>query len=879
MHYHGSFLDIAGETVTVHIVTGGSRAQSVEIGAEGSGIFFSGDEPVEITGSFNDPFDVLLRSEASVHLLVRDFVPGFFCASCRDAVVNVFKGARCVFAGFVMPQAYSQGYSEVWEELTLSCIDVLSALQYSPYRNIGTPGHPYREAVAGASTRSLTEIVSGILGDVMTGVRLSGTGTSHIWHDGSRSTGTSKDYGIFSGLGVSELLFLGEGEEDVWKQDTVLEEILRYLNLHIVQEGFDFYVFAWETVAGGAAIEWHDVGSSAIQSTSRSTVGISLANASGNDTTISIGEVYNRVSLTCELETLDTVVESPLDQSALTSPYTRRQLYMREYVVEGSGKNGQWDAGKDKPAFDAILAGQRTEHEGAYTRDWLIRVMDHPSWKFPDRHTGDDLVTKYCGGNANQQTLPNRLCQQVGACLISWGCVKEPAFRKDDTVPSSVPMSTALVVSVNGNWVNDPAQAQPSEQTLLASAPVAAYTGATGAGAYSPADDQTTNYVVLSGSIVLNMRPGGYWNPYLGTKVMPDREGGGEHAYAQKFFKASSPNVHAVVDPDASSGLQPFTEMDPAVVEYKLSSGGSASDLVGKVPVLRCMLVIGGKCAVETGGDGAVSDFEWRAFKERSQCSSDSEYYAQSFTVGFNPAIGDKLLGTEFKIRNNVAYYMGIDAEGTAIPVKRSDALSGKVRFMVVGPVNAVWNEVTAKVEPWSGATTGWQETSVLLLPHVSDIIVKDFEVKLYSDNGGDNLTEECDLVYVSDTSESFLNIKDDITFRISSALTAEERRKLGVSESVRLSTAVVRATGLGVTGIRDHVKGCTVKPEQSYVDSYYTECHVPRITMRQCVRGEASRFDRYTHPAMPDRTFYVQAISRSLRADETVLTLKEVWV
>ena len=151
MYLHGSFVAQSGETVTVHIVTENSRAVQVEIGDESSGVFFT-TNPVEIRSSVNDTFDHLLRSQATIRLLTRDFIKDLFCPSCMDAVVNIFKGDECVFAGFIEPQAYSQGYNEVYDELEVSCIDVLSALQYSKYRNIGGQGVQYDTVKASAIT-------------------------------------------------------------------------------------------------------------------------------------------------------------------------------------------------------------------------------------------------------------------------------------------------------------------------------------------------------------------------------------------------------------------------------------------------------------------------------------------------------------------------------------------------------------------------------------------------------------------------------------------------------------------------------------------------------------------------------------------------------
>jgi len=42
---------------------------------------------------------------------------------------------------------------------------------------------------------------------------------------------------------VSELLFLDEDFESLWTVEQVLNEVLQYLNLHIIQLGRDFYIY------------------------------------------------------------------------------------------------------------------------------------------------------------------------------------------------------------------------------------------------------------------------------------------------------------------------------------------------------------------------------------------------------------------------------------------------------------------------------------------------------------------------------------------------------------------------------------------------------------------------------------------------------------
>ena len=292
------------------------------------------------------------------------------------------------------------------------------------------------------------------------------------------------------------------------------------------------------------------------------------------------------------------------------------------------------------------------------------------------------------------------------------------------------------------------------------------------------------------------------------------------------------------------------------------------------------MLVIGDKCVVEAGTAGQVSDFSWKTYKTREQCTSDDEYYQQCFTIGFDPKIGDKLVGTEFSLQNNISYTMGIDVEGIAIPIKKSDKISGQVKFMILGPVNTTWDVITRR-HPTFFRHTKWSSSTVPLLAHVSSIILKSFEVKVYSDNGLVNNTGDNDLIYMSDTVETYVNKKDDLQMKINSALTTAECQALGVTDTVKLSTPFNVSTNEGLLTIYDYTKAVAAKPEQIYVDSYYNEYHAPRVLMEQKLMDKAgiiSLFRHYTHPAL-GKEFFVQGIGRNLMEGYADLQLKEVNV
>lgn len=897
MYIHGNFLSQQSDTITVHIVTGNDRTQTIEIGTEKADVYFS-EDPAEIENEVNDTFDVLLRNSAKIRLLCGNLIKDLFSTSCRDAVVNIYKNDTCIFAGFIEPQTLSQPYNNRWDELELNCIDALSALQYSKYKNVGALGVIYAFVKAEAAQRSFYDIATEILQGVTKGLDILGNQNIKFWYDGSKAVDaqTANRYQVFKQLSISDLLFMGDDESDVWQQDEVLEELLKYLNLHIVQDGFNFYIFSWESVkATPDKIIWHDIVANSTKTTAQQAVTIALANVADCDTTISIGDVYNQLLLTAKVEDIKSVIESPLDDDLLVSPYINKQKYLTEYSSDGEGKTAY-------NAFYAMTHNQKTTYGAGAITDWYVQVMRNKQWTFPMKGNTDiDIVDYFGSEGTNQHALPDWLGQAPGAAIMALGSVKMNTANDDNSPTSKVNMTNYLAVSVNGNGIdNDENKTYPSVADIQKNIPYAVYTGNKAGGVFSPSDEKTTNYIVLSGKVILNpimRQTNTYTNLhnkewhgglpiglkeneiYVWHQTVPSRNNGDGRYYTRQYWRAETPDKEVSWHEGADSGFYPYTGEGPEEYEFKYSAVGDSTDTISKVAVLACMLVIGDKCVVETGTDGQTTDFVWQKYKERSECQSDDEYYQQCFTIGFDPKIGDKLVGTEFSIQNNIDYKMGIDAEGIAIPITKGDKISGQVRFMILGPVNATWDVITRR-HPTFFRHTKWSSSSVPLLAHVSSILIKSFEVKVYSDNGLiSNGNDDNDIIYMSDTKETFVNKKDDLEFKINSALTATECAQLGVSNTVKLSTPLNISTGDGVLEVYDRNGNVKAKPEQIYVDSYYTEYHKPCIVMEQKLRdidNVVSLFNHYRHEAL-GKEFFVQGIGRNLIEGRADLTLKEI--
>lgn len=886
MYLFGSFINAKGDTITVHILTDGSRTTTLEIGDD-NGVWFAPD-PVEITSEVNDCFDHLLRQSATIRLQTSDYISELFATTCRNVVVNIYRGSTCIFAGFVEPQSYNQPYNEVLDDLEINCIDAVSALQYSYYRGIHTSGVDYEAIKAAAANRTFFSIVSEIITGITTGLDIVGGHATRLLYDSSKAINddSANQSTILSQLSISDLLFLGDSEDDVWTQDVVLDEIFRYLNLHIVQEGFNFYLFSWESMKEPANVFWTELLNNGRPATSifRS-VAISNEIAEDCETNISIGDVYNQIMVTCDVNELENVIESPLDEDMLIQLYSKYQKYLTEFSVEGNGSRA-------KDTFAIICAHDTADdidfaglnyREGSIT-DWYIRLKTAKGWSFPDHDHGvlvGDLIDICCQDNENQHALPLWLASGMGACIMAWGNVETTLSHNDNSPVNRITFEDCLMVSVNGN--GDDASPFPDTDDIKSAIPVAVYEGGSSASVFSPADEAVTNYLVVSGSLVLNpiMETSCDYDDVLVLGnipvAVPSRSNSNGRFYTRLYWEALTPESDPTHADPASWGLVPYTGKGPEQYEFKYSGIGDSTDQVSKVAVLACMLIIGDKCVVETGTDGVPGDFHWQTYKTREQCASDDEYYNQCFFIGFNPKIGDKLIGTEFDIANNISYTMDVDAEGMAIPITRDDHVSGAVTFKVLGVVNTYWDEWTRRHPTWFRHTS-YSANSVPLMAHVSNVVVKGLEIKAYSDNGGLEVEGSNDLVYLSDTNEDFFNRKE-IDFKLTSALTASEASDLGVTNTVNQSTPQNVATGNGVLTIYDRVRGEEAKPEKLYVDSYYKEMHRPRVMMQQTVTDletTTQRFYHYTHPAM-DKVFYVIGISRNLMFGSATLTLREI--
>ena len=874
MYIHGDFRDVNNVLYSVHILSDNDKTKELIIGEKG--LLFSGS-PISIETDIDDTFQTIIRRSATINLVTSDYIGDkLFANNSRNIKVNIYKEDLCIYAGFVEPNTFSQPFANGLEEFTINTTDALTTLQYYNYGDVTLK--TYLKAKKDAKVKTFKDMLDQMLGDILDIDIVNGTG-GVIYYDLSKGITKGKESTIFNDCSMSELYLLGDEADDVWTNEDVLEQMLQYLNLHIIQDGLDYYIFDWNSIKNRRT-NWQNMTLRAVTLQNPSVIEMTSEMHSSNDTNLSVADVYNQISVKCKLEDQEDVIKSPMDSDSLSSLYNGKQKYMTEYISEGEGRRAN-------NAFFDMIHDRTTTYDGCRTVDWYLQAMYNRNWNFI---TPNGDITDLCefGNNMyiNQWKLPKYLKDnQLIPSLFRMGSVEKKPNITNNSPTSKIDMSSYLFISINGNGDDTETNHSPSDQTLQNRSGMIEYIGNSSGGVFSPTDDVTTNYLVFSGklclmpiqketdkfSTLLNYDRGSYWH-----KTVPSDNNVDGRYYTRKWYNQTSPSDEATSYIKGALSLHPWTK-DKAnhELQYNYTSKGDSTDKFSKLPVLECELIIGNKRLIETNIDiYGNSTFKWVEIGKEPIIDGDK---ITTFSLGINPKIGDKIIGDEFSIQNNISYTMNLETEGTAIPITKDDALSGAVVFRILGPINLTWNDITKRHKTWFRHTK-WYNNTKFVLSHLENIIIKDFECKVYSDQAGNDSDEDNDLIYMSNETDKFVNKKDDTEFKFITQLSSAECIQKGIKNSINLNAVINTNTRTPLESIYNATTNETAKPEEHYINQYYLAYSKPKLIMETDLHDtDDISIQNIFHSKVLKRNFFVQSINRDLKEASVHIKLKEV--
>ena len=893
MYIHGEFRDKDNNRIEVKILNG-DRSEEMVIGE--NGLFFT-DDPVTIEQENDDTFNTIITKSASINLLTNNYIGGeLFADNARSVKVVIEKNSTVQFMGYVEPNSFNQPYTSPLDEFTINCVDCLATLSYYNYSN--TKLSNYKDKKASASTVTFKQLITDALEPFKELATLQTIMVNpKIYIMDIKGTTANRKAMLYDDLSVSELNFYGDDFDDIWTYEDVINEVLQYTNMHVIQSNGDFYIFDWDGLKNQIT-GWYNLSDGSTYRTTSKTINLTSDMHSDSDTNITVSDVYTQVQVKCDLKDQEEIIESPLSSDSLVSPWRSKNIFLTEYISEGEGNSAY-------NAFKNMVLGNSTDYEQAKKIDWYLQVVDNPSWKIDtfNGSTIQETLPSTCPSGVpwkNQYLVPKYLKDNsLSPCIFRMGSIEQNyGGTKDNSPKSKLDMSNYLYISINGNETDTEANVKPSSSDIQKHSKMLEYVGNQGGGMFSPTDDATTNYLVFSGKMLLQpiqketdtfqncydnllankMNENGI--PYYWHKTVPSDNNSDGRYYTRKWYKQYNDGDGDGQYLKNELSLMPWTK-DKAnhLYKYNYTAAWDGTDKYKKLPILECELIIGNKRLIEKDIDlYGNSTFEWVEIGNEPTITDEDgqSYKLTTFSLGVDPKIGDYIIGDEFSLQNTVTFKMNIDTEGTAIPIKKDDALSGAVIFRILGPINLTWNDITRR-HPSFWRHTKYYSNTKFILSHLENIIIKDFECKIYTDNGGnEQLNEDNDLIYLSTENEQFINKKDDIEFKFITQLSSEECLSKGIKNTVNLNSIINNNTNLPLTTLYNGLTADTAKAEEHFINSVYNEYSRPKIMMESTLKNDVCNWPYIYNSKVLRKKFYPIKINQNLKDNTATITLRE---
>lgn len=714
-------------------------------------------DPVNIQKEFNDFSESIITTKCTIDLISNIWCGELlFATDYSDIICAVYKDNNLVFVGYVEPKTYNQDINKQINNIQIQAIDILTVLTEYSYGD-------YVSMIGNAQIKSFQNILLGILDRTFSYKKPNNTIVNietEIYVDNNIVANVNDSNINMVNLKVAESAFLGDSEDDAMHYDEIVQALLRYMNARIVSiDGQRIYILSNNVI--GNYNDFYKLNNSYDYSFEPISNTIDTTNIANEQ--VSMDDVYNQIGIVCNIDNIDDVIEQPLEKNSLTSPYTNKQWFMREYsTVAKDNKLTRWHD------FCYMVVDEnwdRVTSEDSTYRDWYIRYLENPKWKlnndFYTEYTESPLHPAYIedGTYINQyrimyelgygrktssypheaQTVDRRDGKIGGPYFLAIGKGDEQS-RKSNNIQPYVKTQNYLVIPVKGLWyiTDDEQTAFQEYETLLAqyiNNPMCSYESSE-AMHLSPADDATTNYIVFSGKMRYNPLWQGYDEYYSETGRIPGLMSAFYQlprtwAQVQNMCREeitdpeewdSYPSQRAVYDNENDRYYyQRFiTKKYPSQEEFNDINYNTL--IYDFVPPIDCtglnMFKYGSTKIIDNNLVKIDRIYKIPMLACRLQVGDKylqerldnetgiSEYYWTTdpnaiFTLGIDPKIDDSIINKPYEISNNIDDWMNLEdaPNGTAIPITKEDNLNGIVKFDIIAPYNTCWNEATGTVQ------------------------------------------------------------------------------------------------------------------------------------------------------------------------------------
>lgn len=293
--FHSTFYDVDNNKIDVQIYKNVEDATEVT-----DEVLTLSADAISIKYVSDDIFQPLKQSGCTINILTNSILTDLYTGELNKVTVKVFKNDTLFWFGFLTPNIYSSEFESDLDLLQLEFVDVVSNLENVKFSKSEN------------SISSFYDIITAALKRIDTGCTI-----NKVYLHNSLTIDGGHD--VLKNLYIQERNFYDESEEPQTYKE-VIEDILRYLGMTLIQFQDRYYLIDYEALKSGnysftkfdLTEESSEIVTLEQDKRTLGTIGVSSANAS-----ISLGNIYNQVSIVANCNPADSVQPDLIDNDDL----------------------------------------------------------------------------------------------------------------------------------------------------------------------------------------------------------------------------------------------------------------------------------------------------------------------------------------------------------------------------------------------------------------------------------------------------------------------------------------------------------------------------------------------------------------------------------
>lgn len=306
MKYFSQFKDVNDQLYTVNIITNGDGSTTKEFTLGGSPF------TTEMDNSDKIIYKPCKYQSATIEMVSQDYNFDIYSSTAQGTKVQLLKGSEIVWAGFITPNLYDQGFNEFRETISLEAIDGLSTLQYYKYTPVG-------------ETKDIVSFIS-IINHLISQCH----SYSYFYISDNIQKDNTTNSSINESLYISEQNFFDEKKENetdndvAWTMQEVLEEICQYLGYTCIAEGDSVYFLDYDAIREGINTYYKYTVDNIANPTKVTKVFHKMINEndhSENGASLSLDKTYNKVKVKDNLYDFNLAIPDPFDDADNITSY------------------------------------------------------------------------------------------------------------------------------------------------------------------------------------------------------------------------------------------------------------------------------------------------------------------------------------------------------------------------------------------------------------------------------------------------------------------------------------------------------------------------------------------------------------------------------